>query len=557
MEVEYFNKDQFKLLRQWKKKKCEKSNPEHKIVYDKLCKAYSSLEHWGTEVQTRLFPSGKKPLIRKRPTNQGNIFEEYLWLRIYPDRDIPIDWLTYQFTINAQGNSDITDGFYVEIYIAEKKVQNMISELKLKEFSIQEIKDYIKEKREKYKISAYKSVEDGLAMTFEELVDWSIKEINGFSPTYDELVKELENKYPFLKSNSNQSGIISSKEEDDRIESPENHLKPWSQSQMKPFNRIYYGPPGTGKTFKLDEDIKNYQDREKKRYSFVTFHQSYGYEDFIEGLRPILNVSDSMHKDATGDIRYEISDGAFKKLCEDARKDPFNRYAMIIDEINRGNISKIFGELITLIETDKRNKLKVTLPYSKQEFTVPDNVDLIGTMNTADRTLALLDIALRRRFDFIKFLPKPEELGVIKTFYKDGEINISLHKLLETINKRIETLYDVDHTIGHAYFIKIKDMDPKNQFEELIRIFKNNIIPLLEDYFFEDPRKMRLVLGDNQKLKELQFIHINDADQRIQRLFGGDNDLSQDAIRSTYSINDDAFDNPEAFVGIYSEQKND
>ncbi|MBR4736215.1 MAG: AAA family ATPase, partial [Rhodocyclaceae bacterium] len=183
-------------------------------------------------------------------------------------------------------------------------------------------------------------------------------------------------------------------------------------------NRIYYGPPGTGKTYTLMQLLKEeygYEEdgEETPRYRFVTFHQSYGYEEFVEGLRPVLHDEGN-----AGEVRYEIRAGVFKELCERAREEPEQRFAMVIDEINRGNISKIFGELITLIEPDKRegaeNAVTVTLPYSGDKFSVPANVDIIGTMNTADRSLALLDTALRRRFDFVELLPDASTLAQVR-----------------------------------------------------------------------------------------------------------------------------------------------
>lgn len=221
-----------------------------------------------------------------------------------------------------------------------------------------------------------------------------------------------------------------------------------------------------------------------------------------------------------------------------------NRYVFIIDEINRGNISKIFGELITLIEPTKRigqaEELKVRLPYSQVEFGVPDNVYILGTMNTADRSIARLDTALRRRFHFAEMMPDPGLLQDIQV------ADLDLVAMLTKMNRRIEVLYDREHTIGHAYFLPLAS-DPS--LENLAHIFKNAILPLLQEYFYEDYHKIRLVLGDLNKAYNEQFIHAKQID--VTDLFGSASEMDLDDEVS-YAINENAFKNPEAFRKIYS-----
>lgn len=292
-----------------------------------------------------------------------------------------------------------------------------------------------------------------------------------------------------------------------------------------------------------------------KRYSFVTFHQSYGYEEFVEGLRPTLDGDTE-----AGQIRYEIRAGAFKELCRRARSAPEQRFGMVIDEINRGNISKIFGELITLIEPDKReeaeNAISVTLPYSGESFTVPANVDIIGTMNTADRSLALLDTALRRRFEFVPVMPDARDepaaplAGLRVTL---GEQLIDVPRMLDAINQRVESLYDRDHRIGHAYFtLLIQVPDGDERLVALQQIFSTRILPLLEEYFFEDWQKIRLVLADNQKPTARQFVlESQDHEDDLARLFGNDHGLDSYATKRSYAMQEAALSNPDAYIGIY------
>ncbi|MBO1626148.1 AAA family ATPase [Bacillus sp. SY8(2021)] len=217
-------------------------------------------------------------------------------------------------------------------------------------------------------------------------------------------------------------------------------------------------------------------------------------------------------------------------------------YVFIIDEINRGNISKILGELITLIESEKRlganEPMKVCLPYSKEEFGVPQNVYILGTMNTADRSIALMDTALRRRFRFIEMMPDVQLLQGIKVG------NIDIQNMVDTINKRIEVLYDREHTIGHAYFMGLKK---EPTIEKLENIFKNALIPLLQEYFYEDYSKIQLVLGDNAKADDLKFIL--DTPVQMNTVFKANPDI--DIPENKYSIQLEAFKKHASYIEIY------
>ena len=496
-------------------------------------------------------------------------------------------------------------------------------------------------------------------------------------------------------------------------------------------NIILYGPPGTGKTYHtayyavaicenipIEEVIKkDYSEikkkydeyRKQKRIDFVTFHQSYGYEEFIEGIRPIMQ-DDTDEDAATNDLKYEIKAGSFKRFCDYARdryagetdddwglnENPIvwkvslegtgenetrtecmnndhirigwdeygeditqeavyerggksvlnsfynrmnigdivvscyssqetdaigvvtgdaewnpayekfkrvrkvkwlvkgirenirsinhnkpmvlasvyklnvslqdirnivrkyvdtsskirekNNYVFIIDEINRGNISKIFGELITLIEESKREgrdeAMTEKLAYSGDEFSVPDNVYILGTMNTADRSIALMDTALRRRFQFVEMMPNPSVLKDL-IIRENGDF-LDVSEMLVIINKRIEFLYDREHTIGHAFFTPLLDKENAT-ISDLGRIFKKSIIPLLQEYFYEDYEKIRLVLGDNAKKdKETEFVVSEDADTDLFRGVVTEEDYKD----SIYKINDKAFSNIWSYKGI-------
>ena len=410
----------------------------------------------------------------------------------------------------------------------------------------------------------------------------------------------------------------------------------------EPLNQILYGPPGTGKTYNtinkaleiLGVDTSNktrneLMDEFKRKKAdgqieFVTFHQSYGYEEFVEGIKADLQNEG---------IRYKLESGIFKELSLRASKkqeidinlnnidfsqylevgqelyskhgkkitiksidediiftndtgseakadrvkmierlnnealmlsDDYysaqvyiareiyrklnkkdskpKNYILIIDEINRGNISKIFGELITLIEPSKRigeeEGIMLTLPNSKELFGVPSNLYIIGTMNTADRSIAQIDTALRRRFVFEEMIPKPkllvnEDNKLIIIDKKNEETDINVVKILTAINERIEYIYDREHTIGHSYFMPLIKTPT---IEKLDEIFRVNIIPLLAEYFYGDWEDIKFVLNNNfiEEKKDSKYIKGNSSGRTLNKVYEINKKFRVDQYKEIY-----------------------
>jgi hypothetical protein len=271
--------------------------------------------------------------------------------------------------------------------------------------------------------------------------------------------------------------------------------------------------------------------KEIKRFEYVTFHQSYCYEDFVEGIKPVMS------EEVAERLTYEVKPGIFKRMVKLALDDPDHNYALLIDEINRGNVASIFGELIALIEEDKRkcapNELIAQLPYSRQEFVVPGNLYIIGAMNTADRSVEALDTALRRRFTFVSIPPQPELIR------QPGNLAVDLQRFLITINARIEKLLDKDHCIGHSYFMGIAQTnDPLG---ELRNIFATRILPLLEEYFYGDTAKIGMVLGER---------FVKRKDKTIEWA-AGDWGVEDFEERRVYALQDPMILKTEDFCAVY------
>lgn len=316
---------------------------------------------------------------------------------------------------------------------------------------------------------------------------------------------------------------------------------------------ILYGPPGTGKTFWAYQTAlqlaarmsfgKYFEELNKEQQDVIigngealglvctcTFHPSYGYEDFIEGYRPVI-INDQP--------AFHLVDGIFKRMCQDAVNQTKHKFFLIIDEINRGDIPRIFGELITLLEKDKRDK-PVLLPISGQSFHVPDNLYIIGTMNTADRSIALLDAALRRRFGFIELMPDPSLLDITLA---NG---LPLGLWLAALNQRIVTAIGRDARnlqVGHAYFLD--NGKPVSDFAQFSRILQEDVLPLLEEYSYEDFDALEKILGPlvdrtNQRLRH-ELFDPNRQDDLLQALLTpspeiasvGSVPLPQDVVEET------------------------
>lgn len=328
--------------------------------------------------------------------------------------------------------------------------------------------------------------------------------------SYPEILKQFQNwKKEFLQRNK-QLQATSTKSLHKNIEE-EYHTQ---DKLIFPLNQILFGPPGTGKTYhtvtkaveiidgQAPEDYALAKQRFDKlkqegKIKFITFHQNYSYEDFMVGIRPVLNGTN---------IAYELHEGPFKQIADKARKDSTSNYVLIIDEINRGNISKIFGELITLIENDKRagNKHAISMPlmYHKngdEEFSVPNNLYIIGTMNTADKSIALVDIALRRRFIFEEMMPNSALLEKIENF--------DLPRWFSWLNTKITAELDRNYQIGHSYFIGLKST------AELQQVFYQCILPLLKEYFYGRPDKLKEIIPGielDEKLPGTQLVQLLD-----------------------------------------------
>ena len=311
-------------------------------------------------------------------------------------------------------------------------------------------------------------------------------------------------------------------------------------------NLILYGPPGTGKTHEMQRRMKQVL-ANGEVYEFVAFHPSYSYEDFVGGLRP------SAAPNGQGlVVKYES--GPFLRMCEKAHKSPSERFTLFIDEINRANVAKVFGELIALIEPSKRvragsqprvakadDSLWVTVPGLPDPLGVPHNLDIIATMNTADRSIAMMDIALRRRFRFQECPPEPKRIAPATV----GAID--LPALLQRLNDRLEYLLDRDHTIGHAVFMGITSL------AELQQVLAQRLIPLLQEYFFEDMEKVRLVLTGHEAKNSKDSVFFKSRALSPSVLFPGAKQSVGTEVRPAFAVGDPGTWSEVHIMGLYGE----
>ena len=337
------------------------------------------------------------------------------------------------------------------------------------------------------------------------------------------------------------------------------------------------------------ENNSQNQEFRQQRFSMVSFHQAYGYEEFVEGIRPVMAAS-SHTTNSSSQISYAIQDGAFLKLCQRAAHDPEQRYAMLIDEINRANVSRVFGELLSLIESDKRasmaNAMTVNLAYSGRTFSVPANVDIYATMNTQDHSLAPLDMALRRRFRFIDCPPQPELLPVIslnqdleadnseasnpetlnsKTANRAENLysteTIDLAKILTGLNNRITQTLGAEAQLGHAFLWSVDSL------EQLQTALIEQIIPQLAQAAGGQVTILQYIFQDEQQPISAQFIQDsqalinNDANNSVNpnspnQLFAGHQSfLDQSMSTGNYKINADLMNNSVEFAKPFVYQR--
>ena len=343
------------------------------------------------------------------------------------------------------------------------------------------------------------------------------------------------------------------------------------------------------------ENNSQNQEFRQQRFSMVSFHQAYGYEEFVEGIRPVMAAT-SPATNSSSQMSYAIQDGAFLKLCQRAANDPNQRYAMLIDEINRANVSRVFGELLSLIESDKRagmtNAMTVHLAYSGRTFSVPANVDIYATMNTQDHSLAPLDMALRRRFRFIDCPPQPELLPILY-FNQDSEAanletfnsetfnsktanpaenlystensypteTIDLAKLLTGLNNRITQTLGAEAQLGHAFLWSVDSL------EQLQTVLIEQIIPQLVQAAAGQVTILQYIFQDEQQPLSAQFIQDsqalinNDANNSVNpnspnQLFAGQQSfLIQSMSSGSYKINTDLLDNSAEFTKPFVYQR--